>query len=189
MARYNAEQQQQPSPSVTISGRTASTKTKGSTSKKLDASPARSISSTSVATADRPSSVSGTSKTVRKISAPASASPCRRNRNTKFLYGNRLAPFIAPHQALHGEATNVTSIFALLQDKSSVKNGRQLIHLENEAKRCNEELSDLMRQRANLEAGLASEEKIIASKENAVTIWPALSLRMTHLRKTPCWSD
>ena len=137
-------------------------------SKKLVALDTPRSTSTSVAAGGRFIS-SGASTPVRKATSSVSDSPRRRNNNSKLLYGNRLATFIAPSMTQQlGKATNVSPIFAFIQDESLAESGRQLILLENDTKRCKEELSELLRQKIQLEGGIVSEKKVITDKEKNI---------------------
>jgi len=64
--------------------------------------------------------------------------------------------------------TNASPIFDLLQDKSTVEEGRRLLILEADTYTCKEEHNDLVAQRSRLEKGIQAEENNIKKSEDEI---------------------
>ncbi|KAL7541991.1 hypothetical protein ACHAXR_011413 [Thalassiosira sp. AJA248-18] len=85
-------------------------------------------------------------------------------RKKKAIVVDRLSLYIKPSR----KGKKVSPIFNLLQNESTVEEGRKLMILEVETQRCKNELADLVGQKAKLEKGIKMEEHIIERSQKEI---------------------
>jgi len=95
----------------------------------------------------------------RNASSPSTA------RKKKTVVVDRLSFYIKPSSTGGKE---VSPIFALLQNDSTVEDGRKLMVMEVEAQRCKDELVELVALKPRLEDGIKREEKSITKSRATI---------------------
>ena len=64
---------------------------------------------------------------------------------------------------------NRPQIFDLLQNESTVEDGRKLLVLENKTRLCKDELAELVGQKVRMKKGIKMEEELIASSQKEIS--------------------